>query len=65
VNIGILDVPAIFPEMGGDPVSAGGFAGSRGENGVRLISTPRLTKRGDVIDIDVEPLLLCWHCHRP
>jgi hypothetical protein len=51
--------------MGGDSIRTRLFTHERSLDGIRLGSAPSLPQRCHVIDIDIQPLLLCSHCHRP
>ena len=57
-DVAILDVAAVFAQMGGDAVSAGGFADQRRLDGVRFAAlapaVARLAQGGDMINIDSE-----------
>ena len=57
-NIAVLDVPAVFPQMGGDAVRAGRFANQRGFDRVRFaVDAPAITRfaeRGDMVDVDTQ-----------
>lgn len=55
LNVVVLDVPAIFAEVGGDAVGAGLLAHRGGGNGIGVGAPPRLSDRCDVIDVDVQP----------
>jgi hypothetical protein len=54
VDVGILDVPAVFAEVRGDAVGAGAYAEFGGGDRIRLVGPARLTERRDVIDVDIE-----------
>ena len=49
-------MPAVLAQVGGDPVGAGGFAQRRGGDRIGFVGASRLTDRGDMIDVDVQPL---------
>ena len=56
--VAILNVPAIFAQVGGDAVGSGGFAKKSGLDGARLSFVPppvtRFAQRGDVIDVNAQ-----------
>ena len=54
IDVGILDVPAVFAEVCGDAVGAGALAELGGGDRIRLVGTARLTERRHVIDVDIE-----------
>src|SRR5207247_10165887 len=54
-NVGVLDVPAILPQVDGDAVGAGALGRGRGGDGIRLVGATCLAHRRDVINVDVEP----------
>jgi hypothetical protein len=51
--------------MCGDPIGTSCFADQRRLDRIRLTAAARLPQCGDVVNIDVEPLLLCPHYSRP
>ena len=57
-DVAVLDVAAVFAQMGGDAVRAGGFANQRRLDRVRLAAlapaVARLAQGGDMINIDAE-----------
>jgi hypothetical protein len=61
VDVVVLNVPPIFPEMSRDPVSAGLLACHGRLHRVRLRRAARLPDRCHVIDVDVEALVGCSH----
>jgi len=60
-DVGVLDVTAIFPEVGGDPVHADFLAYEGGLDRVRLVSTSRLPECRDVVDVHIKALVACSH----
>jgi hypothetical protein len=60
-DVGILDMTAIFPEMGGDPVDADFLADQGGLDRVWLVTTASLPESRDVVDVDVKALVTCSH----
>ena len=50
----VLDMPAILPQVNGDPVRAAQFRQHSGPDRVGLAPAARLTQRGDVVDIHSE-----------
>ena len=60
-HIGVLDVAAVFPEVGGDPVHADFLADQGGLDRVRLVSTSRLPERRDMVDVHIKALVACSH----
>jgi len=62
-DVVVLHMPAIFAQMCGDPIRACIFAERGGGHGVRLVGSPRLAQRRDMIDVYVEALVSCWHVH--
>jgi len=58
-------VTAVFPEVRRDPVGSGCLTHRGRLDRVRLSSASSLPQRGDVVNIDVQPLLLCAHSRRP
>lgn len=60
-DVGVLDVAAVFPEVGGDPVHADFLADQGGLNRVGLVSTSRLPERRDVVDVHIKALVACSH----
>ncbi len=57
VDVRVLNVAAILAQMRGDPVGAGALADGHGVGGNGLAPAACLPHRGDVIDVDVEPLM--------
>ena len=57
MDVDILHVPPVFPEVGGDPIGAGLFTEYGGGDRIRLGASARLPDRGDVIDVYVEALV--------
>src|SRR5208282_4304260 len=57
-NVAVLDVPAVFAQMRGDAVRAGGFTNPRRLDRIRFAETaptiPRLAERCDVVNVDAE-----------
>ncbi len=53
-EVSILDVPAVFAEMDGDPIGTAEFGQCCCPDGVRLDSPTCLPDRGDVIDVDAK-----------
>lgn len=49
-------MPAIFAQVGGDSMGAGGFADTRGLQRIGLTAAPRLSQSRDVVDVYVQPL---------
>lgn len=60
-HVGVLDVAAVFPEVGGDPVHANFLADKGGFDRVGLISTSRLPERRNVVDVHIKALVACSH----
>jgi hypothetical protein len=56
-HIAVIDMPAVLPEVDGNPVCTGQFALHRCPDRVRLIRPSGLTNRCHMIDIDIE------YCH--
>jgi hypothetical protein len=52
-DVGILDMTTVFPEMRSDPVHPHSLADKRRFHGVGLISAPRLSQGGDVVNVHV------------
>jgi hypothetical protein len=55
----------VFAQMSCDSVGTGRLAHARSFYRIRLVAASSLPQSGNMIDIDVEPLLLSAHCHRP
>ena len=57
-DVAVLDVPAVFAQVGGDAVGAGGFADESGFDGVRFAAIASaiagLAQGGNVINVDPE-----------
>jgi hypothetical protein len=71
LDVEVLDVAPVLPEMRGDAVGAGAFAQLGGGGRVGFLAPPRLPDRGDMIDVDVEPKMSwasrghrCCHCSK-
>ena len=60
-HIFVLYMPAILAEVRGYPVGARILAERGRGYRIRFVGAPRLAKRGDMVDVDVETLLACWH----
>ncbi len=54
LDVAVLDMASVFPQMNGDAVGSGRFAQGRGLEGIRLVGSPSLADGGDVIDVDVQ-----------
>ena len=54
LEIAVLNMAAIFPQVNGDAVGAGALGGQRCGHGIRIRSPPRLAQRSDVIDVDTQ-----------
>ena len=54
VHVRVVHMPPVLAEMRGNAVGAGGLARQGGRDGIGLGRAPRLPKRGDVIDVDIE-----------
>jgi hypothetical protein len=61
----ILNVSTIFAQVGRDSVGTGTFAALRRGHRIRLLGASRLTDRGDMVDVDVQPLMGCSHLCPP
>ena len=59
VDVVVLDVAAVFAQVGGDAVGARALADDGALDGIGIVAAARLAKRRDVIDVDVEALV----CH--
>jgi hypothetical protein len=57
LDVVVLHVAAVLAQVGRDAVGAGGLALARGPHGVGLVAAAGLPERGDVVDVDVEPLV--------
>jgi hypothetical protein len=55
-DVVVLNVSPVLPKVGRDTVGTGAFADERAFDGVGEGGAPRLPKRRDVIDVDVESL---------
>ena len=51
-EVPVLDVPAVFAKVNGDPVGAPQFGQGGCPDGVGLLPSSRLAKRGDMVDVD-------------
>lgn len=58
-------MPAVLAKVGGDPIGARRLAYRDGVERVGLIASTSLTKRRNMINIDIQSLLLQWHARRP
>jgi hypothetical protein len=58
-------VASILAQMSCDSVGTSFFARRSSLDGIGLNTAPSLPQCSDVIDIDVQPLLLCVCCHSP
>jgi hypothetical protein len=58
-------VTPVLAQMSCDSIRARRFTRHGGFDRIRLESAPSLPQSRNVIDIDVEALLLCSHCHSP
>jgi hypothetical protein len=63
-DVGVLDVAAVFSEVGGDAIHADFLADQGGLDRVGLVSTSRLPERRDVVDVHIKALVACSH-NRP
>jgi hypothetical protein len=63
IDVRILDVAAIFPQVHGDAICAGVLTNLRGGDRIGISRPTGLPQRGDVIDVDEEALRghLCGH----
>jgi hypothetical protein len=61
MDIRILDVAAIFPEVGRNTVGAGLLAEGRRGDRIRIGAPPGLPDGGHVVDVDVETLVAKRH----
>jgi hypothetical protein len=55
LQVVIMDMAPVLPQMRGDAVRAGGLAEARGLHRIGLDGPPSLAHRGHVIHVDVEP----------
>jgi hypothetical protein len=51
--------------MCGDSIGTCGFAERRSRHRIRLVTATCLPKSRDVIYVDVQALMSCWHLSRP
>ena len=70
LNVRVLDVSAIFPEMSGDAVRARVFTDPGGGDRIGFFAAPRLSDGRHMIDVDVQSLpphrsFCCWHFRHP
>src|SRR6185503_3930280 len=54
LDVPILDVAAVLPQMHGDSVGAGGLADRGRLDGIWVRRPTRLPKRGHVVDVDLQ-----------
>ena len=54
-HIAVVDVAPVLAQVDGDPVGAPQFGEHRRADWIGFVGPARLTHRGDVIDVDVEP----------
>src|SRR5262249_51933418 len=54
IEVAVLNVPAIAPQVNRDAVGSGLFANHGRGDDARLRRAPRLAHSGDVIDVDVQ-----------
>jgi len=55
----------VFAQMSCNSVRSSGLAHAGGLYRIRFRTAPSLPQSRHMVDIDVEPLLLSAHCHRP
>ena len=65
LDVPVLDMTAVFPQVGGDPVRSRGFAKHRGLERIGLNASTSLPKGRNMINIDVQTLLPERHRLRP
>ena len=65
LDVAVLHVATVLTKMGGDAVRARRFADRDCFDGIGLIASTSLTKRRNMVNIDVQPLLLQAHLRRP
>ena len=61
MDVGILNVPPIFAQMGGDPVGSGLLAQHGRRHRIGFGAATRLPHRGDVIDVHIQALVAKRH----
>ncbi len=54
MEVAILNVPTIFPQMDGDSIRAAQFRQDRGPDGIGFIRLARLPQRRDMVDVDTK-----------
>ena len=54
VDVGVRDMPAIFTEMGGDPIGARGEGHFSRAHGIRIALAARVSHGGNMIDIHAQ-----------
>jgi len=60
LDVTVVDVPTIAPQMHGNAVGARQLAHERSRDRLRLARAPGLTNGGDVVDVDSEAHGQCW-----
>ena len=63
LDIVVLDMATILPQMGGDSIRARGLGEDRRLDRIRFIGATRLPHGRDVIDVDVQSYSV--HCPAP
>ena len=57
MDIRVLNVPPVFPEVGRDPVGPGPLAQHGGGHRIGVGAAPRLPDRGDMVNVHVQALV--------
>ena len=60
-DVGILNVPAILPQVRRDPIYAHALADQGGLDGVGLATAACLPQRRDMVDVHIKALVACSH----